>query len=274
MLAWSPPLGAEYVEPMADAQTLVRFLGGLPRTSCKSGEDPSAGDVVYRTADGGLVMRWPLVYSRLDSFVRNMIQPIVVLDNVPWAFAAPGAWKAQQPVGYGNNMAPENVTEYKGFVRTLLQGLVRRYGLSAVRSFAFRVGTEPDTQPAHWNDTNANFVSMYAAVAEAVDDVVPGAMLGPGNFAADGPDRAESWRRVVVPILEGILARRARVSFLAMSSYGRAIMCKEPHVARRLRLDSDCEYSVQFSAETAQRLASLRALLPEGSRGLPLQVME
>ena len=173
MLAWSPPLGAEYVEPMADAQTLVRFLGGLPRTSFKSGEDPSAGDVVYRTADGGLVMRWPLVYSRLDSFVRNMVQPIVVLDNVPWAFAAPGAWKAQQPVGYGNNMAPENVTEYKGFVRTLLQGLVRRYGLSAVRSFAFRVGTEPDTQPAHWNDTNANFVSMYAAVAEAVDDVVP-----------------------------------------------------------------------------------------------------
>ena len=148
MLAWSPPPGAQYVEPHADAQSLVRFLGGL--STAKAGDDPSVGDVVYRVANGSLAMRWPLVFSRLDPFVRNGIQPIIVLDNVPWAFAASNESRS---VGYGNNMGPQNVTEYKEFLQVLLQGMVTRYGLRVAQTFWFRVGTEPDTQPKHWSDT-------------------------------------------------------------------------------------------------------------------------
>ena len=273
MLSWSPPSNARYVEPLANTQSLVRFLGGLPNRSFPPGDDPSAGDVVYRTANGSLAMRWPLVFRRLDPFVNNSIAPIIVLDNVPFAFAAPGA--AMRPTGfYGNNKAPQNTTEYGDFIRALLAGIVQRYG-DAANSFWFRVGTEPDTQPGHWNDTNARFVAMYAAVAEAVAEVVPGAKIGPGNFAADGPSRAESWSRVVVPIVQGIVASEARISYLAMSSYGRAVFCREWSTRRLgLGVDRNCEYSQQFSAETAQRLASLRALLPAGTQGLPLQVME
>ena len=209
MLAWSPPPGAQYVEPHANAQSLVRFLGGL--SAARAGEHPSVGDVVYRVANGSLAMRWPLLFSRLDPFVRNGIRPIIVLDNVPWAFAASNASRS---VGYGNNMGPQNVTEYAEFVQTLLQGMVSRYGMPMAQTFWFRVGTEPDTQPNHWNDTNAKFVEMYVAVASVVSAVIPGAMVGPANFAADGPIRAESWRRVVVPIVEGIVARGARIDYL------------------------------------------------------------
>ena len=162
-------------------------------------------------ANGSLAMRWPLLFSRLDPFVRNGIRPIIVLDNVPWAFAASNASRS---VGYGNNMGPQNVTEYKGFVQALLQGMLSRYGMPVAQTFWFRVGTEPDTQPNHWNDTNAKFVEMYVAVASVVSAVIPGAMVGPANFAADGPSRVESWRRVVVPIVEAIVARGGRIDYL------------------------------------------------------------
>lgn len=300
MLAWLPPLGAQYVEPHANAQSLVRFLGGL--SAAKAGEHPSVGDVVYRVANGSLAMRWPLLFSRLDPFVRNGIRPIIVLDNVPWAFAASNESRS---VGYGNNMGPQNMTEYKGFVQALLQGMVSRYGMPVAQTFWFRVGTEPDTQPNHWNDTNAKFVEMYVAVASAVSAVIPRAMVGPANFAADGPIRAESWRRVVVPIVEGIVARGARIDYLAMSSYGRATMCREwegrkggeerdgrqssvPLAGRPgpklptaqstavddSAVDPWCEYSLAEMAATAARLTSLLPLLPADSRGLPLQAME
>ena len=307
MLAWSPPPGARYCEPLTSVQSLVRFLGGLSTTST-SGEDPSVGDVVYRVANGSLVMRWSLVFSRLDPFVRNGVQPVIVLDNVPWAFAA--STQSRSPIGYGNNMGPLNVSEYRGFVQQLLEGVVARYGLEVAQTFWFRVGTEPDTQPAHWNDTNCKFVEMYTAVAGVVAQVVPGARVGPANFAADGSSRAESWAQVVVPIVRGIAANGARVDFLAMSSYGRATMCAEghgqwqggegwdgpgaatssrvpdhpPHLAWPPHLvwprmergvERRCEYSVQSSAEAAERLASLLSLLPgSAARGLPLQAME
>ena len=291
MLAWSPPPGAQYVEPHANAQSLVRFLGGL--STAKAGDHPSVGDVVYRLANGSLAMRWPLVFSRLDPFVRNGIQPIIVLDNVPWAFAASNESRS---IGYGSNMGPQNVTEYKGFVQTLLHGMVTRYGLHVAQTFWFRVGTEPDTQPKHWNDTNAKFVEMYVAVATVVAAVIPGAMVGPANFAADGPTRAESWRSVVVPIVKGIVASGARIDYLAMSSYGRATMCHEwkgrkggeergeREVSIHLgggpglnlpppqpRVDPKCAYSMAEMAETAERLTSLLPLLPAAARGLPLQ---
>ena len=293
MHAWSPPPGAQYVEPLTNTQSLVRFLGGLPTASpFPAGDDPSVGDVVYRAANGSLAMRWSLVFSRLDPFVRNGVKPIVVLDNVPWAFAASNMSRS---VGYGNNMGPQNVSEYKKFVKTLLEGMVARYGLHVAQTFWFRVGTEPDTQPAHWNDTNARFVEMYIAVATVVAAVLPEAMVGPANFAADGPTRAESWGGVVVPIVKGIVASGTRIDYLAMSSYGRATMCHEwkGQVERteqggpktsipiggpgtelpqpRPPVDPDCEYSVQSSAEAAERLASLLPLLPAAERGLPLQ---
>lgn len=149
LLAWSPPSGAEKVQPHADAQTLVRFLGGLKDFDASS-ENATAGDVVVRGADGTLEgIRWDLVFERLDPFVNNSISPIIMLDNVPWAFAKPSAGSA----AYGNNMGPENLTEFAGFVRALARGISARYGTDGT-GLAFRVGTEPNTQPNHWNDTN------------------------------------------------------------------------------------------------------------------------
>lgn len=278
MLAWAPPQGAHYVDPLTDTATLVRFLGGLPSTArFPPGADPASGDVVRRAANGSLVMQWDLVFERLDARVNNSIQPVVVLDNVPWAFAPDGT--PEHAAKYGNNMGPTNVSEYEGFLRTLLRGIVSRYGSSLARTFWFRVGTEPDTQPGHWNDTNAKFVDMYVAVARVVREVVPGAWVGPGNFAADGPTRQSSWDAVVVPIVQSIVDAGAPIDFLAMSCYGRALMCHEPNTWRPSHppgrvVDHTCEYTMEFVAECTERLGSLMRMLPEARRNVPLQTME
>lgn len=96
---------------------------------------------------------------------------------------------------------------------------------------------------------------MYVAVAQAIADVVPAAKLGPANFAADGPSRAASWASVIVPIVKGIIAAGAKVDYMAMSSYGRAIMCREPGVpgpdtmvAVRMRLSLSFFFPAFFSS--------------------------
>ena len=93
----------------------------------------------------------------------------MVLDNVPWAFAPPGVNPAVALASYGQNYGPANVTEYGEFVRELLAGLREHYSEDVASTFWFRVGTEPDTQPAHWNDTNAKYAAMYVAVAHALE---------------------------------------------------------------------------------------------------------
>jgi hypothetical protein len=64
------------------------------------GVDPSKGDVVYRGTTGELVMRWELVWNRLDSFVNNSIPIIIVLDNVPYAFAPRPADAVEKGTAY------------------------------------------------------------------------------------------------------------------------------------------------------------------------------
>ena len=50
---------------------------------------------------------------------------------------------------------------------------------------------------------------MYVEVADALEETLPRAKLGPGNFASDGPTRAESWNRTIVPMTRAIVAARA-----------------------------------------------------------------
>lgn len=278
MLAWPPPAGAMYVNPLADTMSLVRLLGGLGAKHFPPGADVRSGDVVNRSAATGRLnpIRWDLVFSRIDPYVRNGVTPIVVLDNVPWAFAPPGVDPAAAT--YGQNYGPKNVTEYGEFVRALLTGLRKHYSENVASTFWFRVGTEPDTQPGHWNDTNAKYAAMYVQVSHALEETLPRAKLGPANFASDGPTRPASWNATIVPMTRAIVAAGARIDFLAASCYGRATMCREPTATERVAgptADKNCEFSAQNFGSCVGRLASLREeLLPPSQRGVPMQIHE
>ena len=265
MLAWSPPVGANRIVALSDSHTLVRLLGGGA-----SAVEVGDGDVVLRTYDGYLETQWPLFWSRLDPWVNSsgIAHPILVLDNVPYAFCDPAKCNANGSLTpgsrYGMDFGPRNVTEYGDWIATLLHGMIARYGETRASSFWFRVATEPNTRPGHWNDTNQKYADEYAAVAAAVVRVLPNAKVGLANMGADG---SSSWDDDVVPMAHAIAASGARVDFIAMSCYGRASSgAYQQHNYTR--------YNIATAALCASRLQGMRSIGGDAWAHLPTQAME
>jgi hypothetical protein len=289
MLAWTPGADSVNIVPLSDSHSLVRLLGGGSsakgsppgggNSAAGGGKRPSSdgdaegkhrgddGDVVMRDADtGALETVWDLLWSRLDPWVNTsgIAHPILVLDNVPYAFCDktkcnengslfPGA-------KYGMVYGPANVTEYAEWIEVLLRGMAARYGNERAASFWFRVATEPNTRPGHWNDTNSKYIEEYVAVAGAVGRALPLAKVGLANMGADGSQA--SWDNDVMPIAKGVAASGARVDFIAMSCYGRG---KPLHASR---------YSIGTASLCGERLDAMRALGSTRWADLPAQSME
>ena len=270
MLGWAPTSGAAMVTALSDSHSLVRLLGG-GSTAAGTGSPPD-GDVVLRNAHTGeLDMVWPLLWARLDPWVNasgaNIKHPILVLDNVPYAFCDPAKCNANGSFTpgalYGMDFGPHNVTEYGEWIETLLRAMSARYGESRASEFWFRVATEPNTRPGHWNDTSAKYVAEYAAVAAAVERALPRAKVGLANMGADG----SHWIDDVTPMGQGVAESGARVDFIAMSCYGRGT-----HGTYRKR--GETRYDVGTAAFCASRLASMRALGGDAWASVPAQTME
>ena len=254
MLSWTPPAEAELTVPLSDSHSLVRLLGG---------GHSADGDVVVRNKNGTLSTRWDLLWSRLDTWANNgLATPILVLDNVPFAFCPSGKTCNGGFDSYGMNYGPANVTEYAEWIDTLLHAMVKRYGKQRASSFWFRVGTEPNTRPGHWNDTNTKYVQEYVAVATTIAHTLPQAKVGIANMGMDEGDQNNGY---VMPMAQGIAASGARVDFLGMSCYGRGTRCSHD--------SADCHYSIATAALCDTRLRRMRSLVPRWST-LPAQVME
>ena len=153
------------------------------------------------------------------------------------------------------NHGPWHVQEFAGWIESLLRAMTARYGEERASGFWFRVGTEPNTRPGHWNDSNAKYVEEYVAVSQTVAKVLPKAKVGLANMGADG----SSWETRVMPMAQGIADANARVDFIAMSCYGRGTL-------RR--------YSVGTAALCSERLQRMRKLGGERWAQLPAQSME
>ena len=271
MLGWVPPKTSERVNPLSESHTFVRLLGGGSSALGTPGSNPPNGDVVLRNeASGELETQWELLWSRLDLWVNSTLPtPILVLDNVPYAFCDPLKCNANGSLTpgarYGMDYGPHNVTEYADWIETLLHAMLARYGEARCDDFWFRVATEPNTRPGHWNDTNAKYVEEYVAVAAVVVAVLPHAKVGLANMGADG----SHWDDEVTPMARGIANAKptARVDFIAMSCYGRGTHGGSPTAART-------RYDLSTAALCATRLSSMRALGGAKWANLPAQVME
>ena len=272
MLGWAPPTSStRRVNPLSESHTLVRLLGGGTSALGTPGKHPPNGDVVLRNeASHQLETQWELLWSRLDPWVNSSLPtPILVLDNVPYAFCDPMKCNANGSLTpgsrYGMDFGPNNVTEYANWIETLLVSMIARYGEARCSNFWFRVATEPNTRPGHWNDTSAKYVEEYVAVAAVVEKILPRAKVGLANMAADGTH----WDDEVTPMAHGVAnaVPTARVDFLAMTCYGRGKHGSAPTLAQT-------RYDLTTAALCATRLSNMRALGGATWADLPTQVME
>jgi hypothetical protein len=261
MLAWTPTAGAKTVVALSDSHSLVRLLGGGSSAAGEQAHRAADGDVVLRDREGRLVTQWSLLWSRLDPWVNEsgIAHPILVLDNVPYAFCDPTKCNENGSLTpgarYGMDYGPHNVSEYAEWIGSLLEAMIVRYGEARASSFWFRVATEPNTRPGHWNDTNQKYADEYAAVSAKVVQLLPRAKVGLANMGADG----SHWDDEVTPMAQEVVHSGARVDFIAMSCYGRG---------------THGRYSIATAALCSERLASMRALGGKLWAELPAQTME
>jgi hypothetical protein len=239
-------------QPFTDAIATVRILGGwVP--SIPGG---AKNDLAYKDTDGQLQYRWDLLKARIDPVLANGMRPLIVLDNVPFAFVS------KPRIGvYGQIMGPGDPEEYGQFIEALCQHLVMFYGFEQANQWQFRVLTEPN-EPGHWGDTNAKYVAMYDYVVAAVKSVLPGASIGPGNFATESEtvrDKAKSLLTEIVsdfnPATGGY---GASVDYLSVSAYATY---------------NKGTYLPATWANDLTFLESLRSISPSLA-GIPLQVLE
>lgn len=218
--------------PIVKRMTTVRILGGWGPDSTLPGQ-PGWPDVVWREGGpdgrGALQYRWSAFFDRLDPMVDAGIAPTIVLDNVPFALAGANASLGT----FGQTKGPHNnIQDYYTVVQELTKQIVQRYGQARVLSeFRFRVATEPNTSPGHWSDTVSEWNAMYDTAASAVTSVLPGAVIGPGNFCpfALATGCVNTSETVVEPIVDHIatgvntwtnVSGATPISFLASSFYG------------------------------------------------------
>jgi xylan 1,4-beta-xylosidase len=120
-------------------------------------------------------------FTQLIRYLRGIQEagytPRIVLDNIPTAMSEPG-----ELATYGNTRPAKDLKVWHQYVQSAVQAMADAFGLETVSGWRFRVGTEPDLNPGHWQGTKEQYLRHYDCTVDAVCSVIPEAEIGPGNI--------------------------------------------------------------------------------------------
>jgi hypothetical protein len=161
----------------ADEVTAVRLLGGW--AGAPFYKNRNQADVAGINANGEIFYRWEYIDRRLGGLVENGIRPVIVFDNVMFAFTSTPILE-----NYGQTVGPDDYVQYAGVIREICRYLVNRFGMSEVSQWRFRIGTEPN-----WSRyvPEEEFAVYYDYVSAAIRDEIPLVKVGPGNLVIPYP---------------------------------------------------------------------------------------
>ena len=152
---------------------LVRMMGG--RSDDKN--------TFYKGVDnsGKIITDFTELITSLRNFRLTGFKPRIVLDNVPWEMSLPRVEDT-----YGNSKPPNDYGIWRQYVNAYLQTLVDEFGMSEVKTWRFRIATEPNYTPHHWRGTKEQYFKHYDITVDEVLKVIPDAIVGPGNLLTEG----------------------------------------------------------------------------------------
>lgn len=160
------------IRPYVKSYNMVRVLGG--RTDNLN--------TFYQGVDasGNIITDFSGLITSMNNFMLTGFKPRIVLDNVPWAMNA-----IQEVNVYGNTNPPDDYDIWRQYINAFLQTLIDEFGYDEVKTWRFRVGTEPNYSPQHWNGTPEEFFKHYDITVDEVLQVIPDAIIGPGNLLTE-----------------------------------------------------------------------------------------
>lgn len=163
----------ENIKPYVKSYNLVRMMGG--RTDDRNN--------FYKGVDGSgnIITDFSELISSMRNFMTTGFKPRIVLDNVPWNMSLP-----REVDTYGNSKPPSDYGLWRQYVNAFVQALVDEFSMNEVKTWRFRVATEPNYSPDHWRGTVEEYFRHYDITVDEVLKVIPDAIIGPGNNLTEG----------------------------------------------------------------------------------------
>jgi len=175
------PDRAKRDKPFMKSVNCVRLLGGRAdgRNAWFKGVDE----------DGSVNCDFTGMIQYLCGIQDAGYTPRIVLDNIPTAMSEPG-----ELAKYGNTRPAKDLKVWHEYVRRAVKAMVDAFDAETVSQWRFRVGTEPDLNPGHWQGTPEEYLRHYDCTVDAVCSVLEDPEIGPGNVLnpahADRPNKA------------------------------------------------------------------------------------
>lgn len=165
--------GLDFIKSYVKSYNLVRVLGG--RTDYKND--------FYKGVDdqGNIITDFSGLLTDMRNFMQTGFKPRIVLDNVPWEMV-----ENKEVNTYGNTNPPDDYQIWRQYINAFLQTLIDEFGYDEVKTWRFRVATEPNYAPQHWNGDKESFFKHYDITVDEVLKVIPDAIIGPGNLLTEG----------------------------------------------------------------------------------------
>lgn len=132
-------------------------------------------------ASGNIITDFSGLITSMRNFMSTGFKPRIVLSKVPWEMVANKVVNT-----YGNTSPPDNYDHWRQYVNAFLTTLVNEFGMSEVKTWRFRVSTEPNYTPNHWNGSMEDYFKHYDITVDEVLKVIPDAIIGPGNMLTEG----------------------------------------------------------------------------------------
>lgn len=163
----------ENAKAYVKSYNLVRMLGGRN----------DGLNEYYQGVDGSgnIITDFSGLITSMRNFRLTGLKPRIVLDNVPWDMSLPRVEDT-----YGNSKPPTDYNLWRQYINAFLTTLVNEFGMNEVKTWRFRVATEPNYTPDHWRGTKEDYFKHYDITVDEVLKVIPDAIIGPGNMLTEG----------------------------------------------------------------------------------------
>jgi xylan 1,4-beta-xylosidase len=235
---WRPVIGSEHLalllrgrgpggshigDELAEALRIVRRELGVEAVRAHAILHDSLG--VYREVRGQPRFDYERVDAVYDRVLATGLRPFVELSFMPKALASD---PQSTTFDYrGIISPPSDMDRWAALVRDLVRHLVARYGLDEVRRWPFEVWNEPNLR-LFWSATEAEYLKLYEATAQAIRAVHPDLKVGGPATAAAG------W---VDDLVAHAVETGVPLDFIATHTYGAPPLDLRPMTARFGRPD-------------------------------------
>lgn len=141
--------------PFIDRAVIMTFTGGAGR-----------GEFYLEDENGVPYYDFAPALQVLRNVLRQGLKPIVVIGNVPY-YMSKKQHSEYDSYEWGNRLAPDDWDVYHAYIQAFAEMIRDNFPVEEYRTWAFRVGTEPDNEH-WWTPGEEGYIKLYDYTVDAL----------------------------------------------------------------------------------------------------------